>query len=275
MAAVLFKGVRAFYQICGQGQPIMLLHAGGSSSTQWPKVADQLAANHRIIAPDLLGFGATGSWPVAGGLTHDLQADLVAEVMRSENSAALDIVGHSYGGATAIRLLLGRPQLVRSLVLIEPIISWLLRDAKDLLYDESVGVARAFIASVDAGRSEEGWEAFLDSRNGAGTWARMSDKGKARFLAQSHQTKEGFISNLNNHTTLFECRGIEVPTTVVCGAETTTPDRRTTELLRDAIPRSHYDVIRGAAHMSPFTHPEQVAQIIREHLARVQRLCHS
>ena len=192
--------------------------------------------------------------------------------MRSENSAALDIVGHSYGGATAIRLFLGRPQLVRSLVLIEPIVSWLLRDAKDPLYEESVSVAQAFISNVDAGRSEQGWEAFLDSRNGAGTWARVSDKGKARFLAQSRQTKEGFISNLNNRTTLAKCRGIVVPTTVVCGAETTAPDRRTTELLRDAIPRSHYQLIPRAAHMSPFTHPEEVVRIIREHLERVQHL---
>jgi len=272
MAALLFKGAHVFYLTWGQGQPIMLLHSGGSSSSQWTKVAEQLSAHHRIIAPDLLGFGATEAWPVPGGLTHDLQADLVAEVMRNEGSAALDVVGHSYGGATAIRLLLGRPQLVRSLILIEPIVSWLLKDANDPLYEESVAVARSFIASVDAGRSEQGWEAFLDSRNGAGTWARMSDKGKARFLAQSRHSKEGFISNLNNHTTLAECRRIAVPTTVVCGAETTRPDRRTTELLRDAIPCSHYELIRGAAHMSPFTHPEQVAHVIREHLDRVQRL---
>jgi hypothetical protein len=36
--------------------------------------------------------------------------------------------------------------------------------------------------------------------------------------------------------------------------------------------REHYELIRGAAHMSPFTHPERVAHIIRKHLGRVQRL---
>jgi pimeloyl-ACP methyl ester carboxylesterase len=154
MAAFLFRGVRASYQTWGQGHPILLLHSGGSSSAQWAKVAEQLSADHKMIAPDFLGFGATEPWPEPGGLTHELQADLVAEVMRSEGSAALDIVGHSYGGATAIRLLVGRPQLVRSLMLIEPIVSWLLKDANDPLYEESVGVARAFIASVNAGRSE-------------------------------------------------------------------------------------------------------------------------
>src|SRR5262245_36465674 len=123
MAAFLFRGVRAFYQTWGHGQPIMLLHSGGSSSAQWTKVAEQLSANHKMIAPDFLGFGATEAWPELGALTHDLQADLVAEVMRSEDIAVIDIVGHSYGGATAIRLLVGRPELARSLILIEPIVS--------------------------------------------------------------------------------------------------------------------------------------------------------
>ena len=85
---------------------------------------------------------------------------------------------------------------------------------------------------------------------------------------QSKQTKEGFISNLNNRTTLAECRQISVPTTVVCGAETTLPDRVTTELLRDTIAHCHYEAIAGAGHMSPFTHPEQVAEIVRQHVGR-------
>jgi pimeloyl-ACP methyl ester carboxylesterase len=271
MTDLVFRGLRASYQSWGQGLPLVLLHAGGSSGAQWGKVAEQLSAEHRLIAPDLLGFGATEAWPEPGGLTHDLQAELVAEVVRAESAAALDIVGHSYGGATAIRLLLAQPQLVRSLVLIEPIVSWLLNDAGDPGYGESVRVARAFIESVDAGRVDEAWEIFIDSRNGAGTWTRMSDKARARVLVQSKQTKEGFISNLNNKTTLAECRRISVPTTLVCGAETTLPDRTTTELLRDTIARCHYETIPGAGHMSPFTHPEQVAEIARQHVARSRR----
>ena len=171
MTDFVFRGLRASYQSWGQGLPLVLLHSSGSSGAQWAKVAEQLSTEHKLIAPDLLGFGATEAWPEPGGLTHDLQAELVAEVVRAESAAALDIVGHSYGGATAIRLLLAQPQLVRSLVLIEPIVSWLLNDANDPAYAESVRIARAFIESVDAGRADEGWEIFIDSRNEVGTWA--------------------------------------------------------------------------------------------------------
>jgi pimeloyl-ACP methyl ester carboxylesterase len=144
--------------------------------------------------------------------------------------------------------------------------SWLLKDAGDPLYDDGVRVAKFFIGCVDSGRNEEGWKAFLDSRNGDGTWDRLSDKARSRFLSMSRNTKEGFLSNLNNHTSLGDCHSVNVQTTVVCGAETTAPDRRTTELLKDAIQGAAYHVIPGAGHMSPFTHPAEIAHIVTSHL---------
>jgi pimeloyl-ACP methyl ester carboxylesterase len=77
---------------------------------------------------------------------------------------------------------------------------------------------------------------------------------------------EGLLSNLSNPTTLGDCRRIGVPTTVVCGAETTAPDRRVTELLHGAIPGCRYATIPGAGHMSPLTHPEELGRVVLDHL---------
>ena len=96
----------------------------------------------------------------------------------------------------------------------------------------------------------------------------MAEKARARFLGQTAQTVEGFLSNLSNPTALDDCRRIPVPTTVVCGADTTAPDRRVTELLREAVPGCRYAVVPGAGHMSPLTHPEELARIVRDHLGR-------
>ena len=270
MAELTFEGLRVFFRTWGNGDdPLLLLHAGGSSGAQWEKIADQLASDCRLIAPDLLGFGATESWPESGKLSLDLQAQLAATVIGANSDQSVHLVGHSYGGSTAIRLAVRTPHLVRSLILIEPIPYWLLKEAGDPIYEESQRIAKTFIDSVDAGRPETGWEVFIDSRSGAGTWARMSQKSRDRFIAQARQTREGFISNVNNRTTLDECRGIRVPTTIVCGGETLAQDRRTTEILRDVIMNSRYELIAGAGHMSPFTHAGDVAQIIRDHLRRL------
>lgn len=247
---------------------LILLHAGGSSGAQWSKAGDALADTYTLIAPDLLSFGASESWPEAGGLTHELQADLVAAIIETESSIPLDVVGHSYGGATALRLALRRPELVRSLMLIEPNVSWLLKEVDDPLYEESISIATAFIASMKAGHPEAACESFIDGRNGPGTWARMSNASRARFLAQSERVREAFISNVNHRISRAECGRIGVSVAVVCGGLTTPTDRRISELVRDAIAHTHYEIIPQAGHMSPFTHPLEVARLVREHLAR-------
>jgi pimeloyl-ACP methyl ester carboxylesterase len=266
MAEAEFKGVPVHHETWGTGLPLVALHGGGSSGAQWQRLAAVLQDGNRVIAPDLIGFGKTGAWPEPGGLTHDLQADLVAVLIEQNGSGAVDVVGHSYGGATAVRLALRRPELVRSLVLVEPVIMSLLREANDPLFGEYRDMAEDFVRHARAGRENDAWALFLDYRNGPGTWVGTPEKAKTRFLGQTAQTVEGFLSNLSNPTTLDDCRRISAPTTIVCGAETTAPDRRVTELLRDAVPGCRHVTIPGAGHMSPLTHPEDLARIVLDHL---------
>lgn len=258
-----FKGLRVSYRTWGEGLPVVLLHGGGASGALWEKVAAALGSGERLIAPDLLNCGMTESWPERGALSHDVQAELVAQMIDEQGGGPMDVVGHSYGGATAVRLVVNRPETVRSLVLIEPILTCLLREAGDPIFEESVRVNRFFVAAVDDGRPEAAWQEFLDARNGVGTWARLSERRREDFIRQSAQARETALSNLNNRTTLAECAAIGVRLTIVCGGETTAPDRRTSEVLRGAVPAARYEVIAGAGHMSPLTHPAEIARIIR------------
>jgi pimeloyl-ACP methyl ester carboxylesterase len=245
------------------------LHSGGASSTQWRRIAPLLSDKYRLIAPDLFGFGDTGQWKGSTPLTHDLQADLVEAVIAATLSAPVDLVGHSYGGATAVRLAVRRPQLLRRLVLIEPILPTLLREDEPELFEEYRRVAEGFMEYVEADHAPDAWALFLDYRNGRGTWENMAETARARFLAQTVQTVEGFRSNLNNPTTLAECQGLRLPTMIVCGAETRKPDETVTRILDEAIPNSRYVSIPEAAHMSPLTHPDAVAEAVHAHLSQV------
>lgn len=59
---VVVDGLRTSYLEAGQGPPMLLLHGGefgGNAEVCWERVLPGLAAHHRVIAPDLLGFGAT------------------------------------------------------------------------------------------------------------------------------------------------------------------------------------------------------------------------
>jgi pimeloyl-ACP methyl ester carboxylesterase len=95
-----------------------------------------------VIAPDLWGFGLTEGWIGEGSLTHDDQALLVARTIEEVTSAPAHLVGHSYGGATALRLVLQRSDLVATLILIEPILTPLLKPAgEDEAFREYFGTS--------------------------------------------------------------------------------------------------------------------------------------
>jgi pimeloyl-ACP methyl ester carboxylesterase len=52
----------------------------------------------------------------------------------------------------------------------------------------------------------------------------------------------------------------------MCGEKTTVPDRRVAEILRDHIPQCRYELIPGADHMSPLSHPAFIAEAIERHI---------
>ena len=119
MPELILRGRRVAYLEQGLGVPLVLLHAGGSSGKQWVKTASLLEDRFRVIVPDLWGFGRTEGWTGERSLTHDHQALLVARVIEKVVSGPAHLVGHSYGGATALRLGLQSKDLVKTLILIE------------------------------------------------------------------------------------------------------------------------------------------------------------
>jgi hypothetical protein len=64
------------------------------------------------------------------------------------------------------------------LALIEPIVTSLLREAKDPLAEDSNRFANQFIALVGSGNTEAAWQHFFDGRGTPGRWAAMSEKSK-------------------------------------------------------------------------------------------------
>ena len=271
MPELTFQGLRVAYLDQGGGVPLVLLHAGGSSGRQWVKTASLLDDRFRVIAPDLWGFGRTEGWTGKESLTHDHQALLVARVIEEVALGPAHLVGHSYGGATALRLVLRRKDLVKTLILIEPILTPLLRLAgEEKVFREYFDMAQAFLTNAAEGRLEEAWRVFIDYRNGPGTWQALPAATKERFVVGTVSAVAGFHSNLSNPTSFEDIRQVQLPTLVMCGENTTPPDRRVTEILREQIPQCQYAIIPGADHMSPLSHPEFVANAIRRHVDAAQ-----
>lgn len=101
------------YSERGEGPPVLLLHAGVADRRMWDEHLEPLAApGHRVLAPDLPGFGEAG--PPQGPVAH---WDDVVETMDALGIERAGIVGCSFGAQVALRVAAVHPQRVSSLAL--------------------------------------------------------------------------------------------------------------------------------------------------------------
>lgn len=266
MPAITVRGVNFQYTAAGSGEPVVFLHAGGSSSAQWRRVGELLEDRYHLLAVDHYGAGGTDRWGGDAPLEHEDEAELIRALMETLGGPA-HLVGHSYGGGIAMRLAVEHPAGLRSLTLIEPMTMPLLPLAgEESLFAEYCGVRDRFLDAVERGLPAEAWAGFIDYRNGEGAWESLSDKARARFVGLTHLGQSAFHANSNHRTTLDECRALALPTLVLCGERAKEPDRRVTEILAETIPGAAFEIIPGAEHMSPLTHPAEVSEAIARHL---------
>ncbi|HEX5007731.1 MAG TPA: alpha/beta hydrolase [Hyphomonadaceae bacterium] len=105
----------------GGGDPVLLIHGASSDMGVWsPTIVPMLKERFRIAAYDRPGMGFTRERPPRAE-TLDVQAKVAAGVIEQLKLVKPIVVGHSWGGAVALRLALDRPDLVGGLVLIAPV----------------------------------------------------------------------------------------------------------------------------------------------------------
>lgn len=103
--------------------PVLLVHGAGSSSVVWMDAVKRLGPRRRVVAPDLPGHGQSDPWHDAGhdaghDPSLDLYRDAVGTIASHLGLERVVLVGHSMGGAIALRIALAWPERVAALVLV-------------------------------------------------------------------------------------------------------------------------------------------------------------
>jgi pimeloyl-ACP methyl ester carboxylesterase len=104
-------GARLHVAEAGEGPPVLLLHGWPQHWWVWRKVIPALAESHRVICPDLRGFG----WSEAPDGRYEM-SEFVADVIALLDELGLDqvdLIGHDWGGYTGFLLCLDAPQRIR------------------------------------------------------------------------------------------------------------------------------------------------------------------
>ncbi|MGJ7032809.1 alpha/beta fold hydrolase [Niabella hirudinis] len=111
------NGIKVYYKVYGQGQPLVLLHGAFMTiDGNWGPLIPQLSKTRKVIALELQGHGHT---PYSDRpLSHATLAADVAGVMDYLHIDSADVVGYSFGGAIAYQFAIQHPQRLKKLVII-------------------------------------------------------------------------------------------------------------------------------------------------------------
>jgi pimeloyl-ACP methyl ester carboxylesterase len=108
------NGTHLYYEMAGDGDPVVLLHGLGGDTRYWQVVFDTLAAQYQVVRYDMRGFGRS-ALPTTEPYTH--AADLKA-LLDYLGLGRAHLMGNSFGGNQAIQFALAYPAATRSLILI-------------------------------------------------------------------------------------------------------------------------------------------------------------
>ncbi|OBF33810.1 alpha/beta hydrolase [Mycobacterium sp. ACS1612] len=112
---------------------ILAVHGLTGHGLRWQTLATRHLPDYAIVAPDLIGHGRS-SWAAPWNIDANVAA--LADVLDAEAEGPVVVVGHSFGGAVALNLAAARPDLVASLVLLDPAVGldgdWMREIADDM-----------------------------------------------------------------------------------------------------------------------------------------------
>ena len=248
---------------------VICLHASGGSGAQWSAFAELMRRDFRVLTPDLCGHGRAPEWP---GAPEDIVAADTARIARLAAGAGgeVHLVGHSYGGAIALRVALLRPRIVASVAVYEPVALRLLFDynRRHRPAAEVAELAGGIRRELNGGRLDRAAQRFVDYWAGAEQWAALAPERQEALASRMPVIHAHFVSLFRDVVRLRDYARLELPMLHLSGRDTRASARRMAELLAYALPHAEFATLSGMGHLGPVTHATPVAQTIAQFVSR-------
>ena len=246
--------------------PLVMLHGFTGDGLDWAPLVDHLGPRH-LIAPDLLGHGASSAPDDPSLYSIDAQVCLIESILEEMRINTFDLIGYSMGGRIALSMATRSAPRIRKLVVVSSTAG---------IEDESERAARREEDEERAHRIlTEGVEPFLR------TWQRhpiiaSQRRIDARWrdpMQRRRRTRSavGLAMSLmgagtGTMTPLWaHLSHIELPTLVLSGEEDT-KYVAVGERMVKALPDARHEVIERAGHTAHLERPAVVGALIRTHL---------
>ena len=263
MSQIQSGDAEIFYQMQGDGPPVVLLHPFPVHHEFWLPVAQALESRYRLILPDLRGHGASGIGE--GPATMEKHATDVTRVLDDAGVGRGVFVGVSIGGYVLFEFLRRYRGRVSALVLC------------NTKAQADTPEARAVRLQAADEVMERGTEPFFESMlpklMGKSTRAARPDlvQGALRMMRKMSPedvalVQRGMAERPDSVATLS---AIKVPALLIAGDEDILTPVGEAELMRKSIAGSEMKIIERAGHYSPWEQAAEVGRLLRQFLDEV------
>lgn len=253
-------GVRLRVGVEGDGPPLLLIHGFPLSARLWDAVTPALAAEFRVIAPDLRGHGASEASETASMARY--ATDLVEVLHAIEEPGPVVVVGLSMGGYIALELLRRHPGRVRALVLMDT------RAGAD-----PPDAAQARRETAERVLREGSWvvgDTMVEKLFAPGAPADVRERWRSIMAASPPLGVAAALRAMAARPDSFPTlAGTDRPVLVVVGKHDSITPVADARRMAQAAPLGRLAVVAGAGHMTPVEQPERLVELLREFLRDV------
>ncbi len=266
-------GHEVAYRLAGQGETILLIHGMAGSSRTWREVMPGLTEHHQVLAPDLLGHGASGK--AATDYSLGAHASTLRDLMDRLGIDRATVVGQSLGGGVAMQLAYQYPDRCERLVLVAS--GGLGREVSIILRALSLPgaelvlpiVTPGFVRKLGNALSAWLWDRGVRSSRAAEMWGAYASLGDPETRRAFFRTLRAVVDpggqavSATDRLYLAEV----TPTLIIWGDADPIIPVEHAWAAHAAMPGSRIEIFEGVGHFPQSEAPKRFAEVLCDFLA--------
>ncbi|MFJ8313751.1 MULTISPECIES: alpha/beta fold hydrolase [unclassified Streptomyces] len=261
MPRVGVNGVELFYEVGGDGDPLVLVHGSWGDHGNWAPVLHALALRFRVLVYDRRGHSLSERPPGQGSRFED-EEDLAA-LIETLGFAPAYVAGNSFGASTALGLAARRPELFRGLIAHEPPLMGIVADAPELLplMAATGEKIESVLAHLRADQLLAGARQFVEEvALGPGVWDQLPEQLRETFIVNAPTFMDEQADPEWANLDLGRLSRYTGPALLTKGTESPPWFATIIARLSGALPEAETYTFGGAGHIPHASHPDAYAR---------------